>query len=249
MPPIIKSQEWGIRITMTLTEEEELTLATLQDAVIVYHAGGSRKGGFNEKPHYHVYVMRDSDRNSIAEALLNNATIKKYYKASNSFWIIKHYETICNPDESQNPNKYTECLNKYWSYVWTDFPLKRQRLIAWNDSRLQLPIPENPLVIVHESLDPHQGASLTPKKNVKTSLEKQQKFLQYCKDYYEDNPAKPKNPERVIKLLYEYCKNNGFTTESCCFVWVHYALANLSTGDEYKENRAKFISRLENRFF
>lgn len=236
MPSKVIGSEWGIRVTMTLTDEEEASLAALEGFIIVYHAGGTRAKGFREKPHYHMYLQRQTDRDSIAAILLANSVISKYHKASNSFWSID--------------TKSTYNLESFWHYVWDQFPVKRQRLIVWNDSRPQLQIPENPLVIAHGPLDEFRGTgSVKIEKAKKSSLEKQQKFLAYCKEYYEDNPGKSPDPKRILKLLYDYCKGNGFTTESCCFVWVNYALANLSTDEKYKEHRRDFVSRLAHKFF
>lgn len=46
MSPKIRGTEWGIRITVTLTPEEERQLSDISGAVIVYHAGGTRAKGY-----------------------------------------------------------------------------------------------------------------------------------------------------------------------------------------------------------
>lgn len=238
MPRRIEGLVWAIRITATLSSEEEL-LFKIPNTVCVYHAGGDKgRKGFVEKPHYHLYYKHDTlvVKEKVQDMIRSNEIVKKYYKASNGFWSI-------DTDEA-----YT--LEKYWEYVWDKFPAKKQRLVWWDIPEPELPIPEIPIlatignVIALGPITESRGRQ----KKVSSSLEKQQKFLNYCKGYYELTTKSP-TPEKVLKLLYEYCKNNGFTTESCCFVWVNYAMANLTTGDAYKESRNRFVERLQNKFF
>lgn len=241
MPRRVAGKVWAIRITATLSEEEE-TLFKIPNTVCVYHAGGSRgKKGFQEKPHYHLYYNAGTEvtKDTVQSMIRSNSVVQKYYKASNGFWSI-------DSDE-----KYD--LNTYWEYVWNDYPAKKQRLVWWDIEEEQLPIPESLIlvspgnIIATGPLDSYRGRER--KQKISTSLEKQMKFLKYCKDYYDDFPTHTKTPRDILKLLYEYCKGNGFTTESCCFVWVNYVLANISTDDEYKENRRQFTTRLQNKFF
>lgn len=241
MPRKITGSVWGIRITMDISPIDEEPLFKIPNTVCVYHAGGKRKSiGFKEKPHYHLYYKCDEDttKETVQQYIKSNAIVAKYYKASNAFWSV------------DTDTSYT--LESYWEYVWKDYPQKKQRLIWWDIPEPQLPIPQ-PIeslitvgnVVALGPISAHRGRE----KKVPTSLEKQQKFLQYCKDYYGENTTKSITPKRILKLLYEYCKNNGFTTETCCFVWVNYVMANLTTGAAYKECRGQFVSRLENKFF
>lgn len=238
MPRRINGTIWAIRITMTLSEEEE-ALFRIPNTVCVYHKGGTKSGNFKEKPHYHIYYNCDTVKDEVQKHIRNNEIVQKYYKASNGFWSIDS-----KPEYS---------LEKYWQYVWDNNPFKGQRLIWWDIPETQLPIPEvSPYATLLGDYRgrPHHIEIITnkPKAPNKSSLEKQQKFLKYCKDYYDDT-EKPITTRRTIKLLYEYCKDNGFTTETCCFVWVNFAMANLLTGEEYKSSRAIFARRLENKFF
>jgi len=240
MPVKVKGTEWGIRITMSLTDDEERQLSDISGAVIVYHAGGTRKGGFNEKPHYHVYIQHDGTRDDISAKLLSNPVIAKYHKPSNAFWMID--------------TKSTYTLESYWHYVWAGFPLKRQRLIHWGDSRPQLEIPESPLVsalVAPGPLDEHRGSlrptTVSPKK---TTLDKQNKFLQFCRDYYDGEDTNNVEPKEILGLLYDYCRQNGHTTESCCFTYVNYAIANLHTDVvAYEASKRQWTRRLLDKFF
>lgn len=239
MPVKIKGTEWGIRITMSLTDDEERQLTDISGAVIVYHAGGNRKGGFNEKPHYHCYLQLDGTRDDISALLLSNPIISKYHKPSNAFWMI------------DTKSSYT--LNSFWDYVWTDYPLKRQRLIHWGDSRPQLEIPESPLVLALVApgpLDEHRG-TLRPKpvSAKKASIDKQNKFLQYCRDYFDGEDTNNVTHKQILHLLYDYCRQNGHTTESCCFTYVNYVISNIHTGDTYEESKRQWSRRLLDKFF
>lgn len=247
MPRRVAGTIWAIRITMDISPITEEPLFRIPNTVCVYHAGGSKgRKGFKEKPHYHLYYNAGDVvvKEKVQEMVKQNEIVSKYYKASNGFWAI-------DTDE-----KYD--LNTYWKYVWKDYPEKKQRLIWWDIPEPQLPIPEPELPIpqsLNDLITVGNVVALGPisadrgrEKKVSSSLEKQQKFLRYCKEYYDTTTKRP-TPEKVIKLLYEYCRQNGFTTESCCFVWVNFALANLTTGDAYKEARGQFVSRLSQKYF
>lgn len=240
MPRRIAGSIWAIRITMTLSEDEE-SLFRIPNTICVYHKGGTKSGGFREKPHYHIYYNCDTVKEDVQKHIRGNEIVQKYYVASNGFWSVD-----TKPEYS---------LEKYWEYVWNNHPFKGQRLVWWDIPEPQLTIPEvSPYATVLESYRgtqrPHHieiNAVPKPKAN-KSSLEKQQKFLAYCRNQYELT-GKQVNPRNTLKYLYEYCKDNGFTTETCCFVWVNYAMANLLSGEEYKTSRARFCERLENKFF
>lgn len=237
MPRRIAGPIWAIRITMDLDPLTEEVEFRIPNTVCVFHGGGSKTGRFKEKPHYHIYYDAKCEvvKEKVQEMVKQSAIVSKYYKASNGFWSI-------DTDE-----KYD--LKSYWDYVWRDYPSKKQRLIWWDIPEPQLPIPDLLLespgnVIAHGPITEYRGRE----KKTSSSLEKQQKFLRYCKEYYETSTKQPE-PGRVIKLLYEYCRENGFTTEACCFVWVNYALSNLQNGDAYKESRRRFAARLESKYF
>lgn len=238
MPRRIAGSIWAIRITMTLSEDEE-ALFRIPNTVCVYHKGGMKSGGFREKPHYHIYYNCDTVKEEVQKTIRQNEIVQKYYVASNGFWSV------------DTKPEYT--LEKYWEYVWDNHPFKGQRLLWWDIQDAQLEIPTvSPYATI---LEPYRGRPhhieivTAPKvKAAKSSLEKQQKFLKYCRDQYE-LINKPVTAKRTIKLLYEYCKDNGFTTETCCFVWVNYVMANLLTGEDYKISRRGFAERLENKFF
>jgi len=239
MPVKIRGTQWSIRITMTLSDDEERQLNDISGAVIVYHAGGTRAGGFNEKPHYHCYLQYDGERNDVSRIFLANPIVSKYHKPSNAFWMID--------------TKPIYTLESFWHYVWAGFPLKRQRLIHWGDPRPQMPVPESPLVVgapEGQSSQESVPVVLRPKQAAKkTSLDKQQKFLQYCRDYYEGEDTNNATPKEILGLLYDYCRQNGHTTESCCFTYVNYVISNLHTGDEYEESKRRWSRRLLDKFF
>lgn len=244
MPRRIAGPIWAIRITMTLSEEEE-KLFNIPNMVCVYHAGGMRanRKSLAEKPHYHLYYNagKEVTQKEVQELVKSNEIVTKYYKASNGFWSV---ETDPGYD-----------LNSYWNYVWKDYPKKKQRLMFWNIPEPQLPIPdfimESPgNVIALGPLEEYRHRIVEVKKDPKKSaLEKQQKFLKFVKEYYEGTDYNELTPKKVIKRLYDYCGENGFTTEHCCFTWVNYVLANLLTDDQRKKSRSAFAARLESRFF
>lgn len=240
MPRRVAGTIWAIRITMDLNPCEEEPLFNIPNAVCVFHAGGSRSGkGFKEKPHYHIYYDAGKEvvKESVQELVRSNEIVQKYYKASNGFWSID--------------TKPEYDLDSYWTYVWAQYPTKKQRLIFWNIPTPQLPIPD----LVMES--PGNIIATGPLEEFrkktqarKISLEKQQKFLKYVKEYYDD--TKDLNtipPKEIIKRLYDYCSQNGFTTEACCFTWVNYVLSNIYTNDAYEESRRRFTERIFQKYF
>jgi len=240
MPRRVAGTIWAIRLTMDLLPQEELLLK-IPNTVCVYHAGGSRaKGLFKEKPHYHLYYNagKEAKKEDIQDMIRSNEIVKKYYKASNGFWSI---ETDPGYD-----------LDGYWRYVWKDFPLKRERLIWWDIPEPQLEIPEN-LVIAKGPLDEYRGTG--PKEYVyvkqpkaPTSAEKQQKFYEYCKEYYERKPQRV-TTEKVTYLLVKYCESKGFTPESSLSTWARYAYLNLLGKPERKLARSELSAKLHEKFF
>lgn len=246
MPRRIAGPIWAIRITATLTSEEEEQFK-IPNTVCVYHGGGSRSGKFTEKPHYHLYYNAGEEvvKEKVQEMIKANVIVQKYYKASNGFWSV-------DTDE-----KYD--LKGYWDYVWRDYPLKKQRLIWWDIPEPQLEIPEaGGLIVAPGPLDAFRGAServithvvvKEKKKSVKTSAEKQEMFLEYCKDYYEDKPHKPRSQEHVCYLLVKYCSNFGFTPDFSLSTWARYAWCNLVEKPERKQARMELARTLANKFF
>lgn len=229
MPRRVDGLIWSIRLTMTLTEEEE-ALFRIPNTVCVYHA----KGKNGQKPHYHLYYKCDTTQANVKEYVLQNEIVKKYYKPTNGFWEVASKE------------HYT--LELYWEYVWKNHPDRGQRFVWWDILETQLEIPE-PLPILATPNDVFLSVyEEAPKAPKRSSLEKQQRFLKYAKEQYETT-QKPVTTRRTLKYLYEYCRENGFTTETACFVYVNYANSHLLQGDEYKRSRAQFCERLENKFF
>lgn len=213
--------------------------------VCVYHAGGTRAGkGFQDKPHYHLYYNAGEEvaKEKVQELVKANPIVQKYYKASNGFWSV-------DTDPGYD-------LESYWRYVWADFPAKKQRLIYWNIpvDQADYPVPTMDAfvmatpgnVIATGPLDQYRGKIQTTKK---LSLEKQQKFLKHVKEYYEGRDLNTITPRKVIKRLYDYCGQNGFTTEACCYTWVNFVIANIHTGEILKQSRRDFTDRIFHRFF
>lgn len=218
----------------------ELTsaLTGLKGTIVVTHQGG--KAG--EHPHYHVWFQH--------ERPITAGTVKNRLRKQNEI-----FATLSgNGDWSFRGHND---LKTWWEYVWLD-PLdtKKPALVCWNMDIPQFDIPEiQHTLILNEMATPRivntvGPSSLpvqTPKKT--TTQDKQNKFLKYCKEYYALDPEEKPTSRRVLKLLYDYCAKNGFTTESCCFVYVNYALSNLLKGDDYKESRRRFTDRLANKYF
>lgn len=250
MPYRVAGTIWAIRITKTLTPEEEV-LFKIPNTVCVYHAGGTRrKDLFQEKPHYHLYYNAGTEvvKEKVQEMIKSNEIVNKYYKASNGFWAV---ETDPGYD-----------LKSYWDYVWRGFPLKRQRLVWWDIEEEQLEIPQSPLMITPGNivatgpLDPHRGTGQkeivyvnTVKSKAPTSAEKQRKFYEYCLEYYEHKPNKPKSPSHVCYLLVKYCEEKGFTPESSLSTWARFAYLNLLGKPERKLARCELASKLHEKFF
>lgn len=70
------------------------------------------------------------------------------------------------------------------------------------------------------------SSSPTPKVR-KTSLDKQMKFYEYCKEIYDADSHRELDPENVGILLSEYFSRVGFTTPSSCAPYVIFALLRL----------------------
>lgn len=66
-----------------------------------------------------------------------------------------------------------------------------------------------------------------PKVVRKTSLDKQIKFYEYCKEVYDAEPDRVIDPEQVGMLLADYFARVGFTTPSSCAPYVIFALLRL----------------------
>lgn len=241
MPRRVAGPIWAIRITATLTPEEEV-LFKIPNTVCVYHAGGSRaKGLFKEKPHYHIYYNAKAEvvKDEVQDMVKKNEIVKKYYKASNGFWSV---ETSPEYD-----------LDSYWHYVWQDYPTKKQRLVWWDIPEPQLNIPERgALIVAPGPLDDYRGRVVEKvfiKPKQKTSAEKQQAFLEYCQTYYESKPHKPRTSEHVTYLLVKYCTNKGFTPESSLSTWCRYAYLNLLGKSERKLASSELAAKLHEKFF
>jgi len=239
MPRRIAGTIWAVRLTMTLSDAEE-TMLKIPNTVCVYHAGGTRSGkGFAEKPHYHIYYDHGQEtvKHVVQDLIKSNAVVSRYYKPSNGFWSI---------DTETNYS-----LESYWKYVWAGVGTKKQRLVWWDiqTPQLETPQPELPLDLLVLSPGTQVSPLPAPKPNLKSSLEKQKKFLSYCKEYYELHPGKVPSNNRTLKLLYEYCGTNGHTTQNCAYTYVNYAMSHLLQGELRKEHRRQFATRLERIYF
>lgn len=229
MPRRVDGLIWAIRLTMTLTEEEE-ALFRIPNTVCVYHA----KGKVGEKPHYHLYYNCQTTHKEVQKYVLKNEIVRKYYTNTNGFWQIA--------------SKPHFTLEGFWWYAWVNNPDRGQRFVWWDIPEPQMDIPE-PMPILATPNDVILDMPVdTPKEPKRTSKEKQQRFLKYARDQYELS-EKPVTTRRTLKYLYEYCRENGFTTETACFVYVNYANSHLLEGEEYKKARSQFCERLENKFF
>lgn len=219
------------------TPEIRTVLQGLKGWVVVSHEGGKT----GEHSHLHCFIQHSEPccAMTVKNRLKKHEVFKEF--KGNGDWSFRSHDS----------------LQTWWDYVWKDeYETKKPSLVCWNLDIPQFDIPPPRTLILPkpELTAPGNIIAIGPisehrrKQKVNSSLEKQQKFYRYCKEYYDGTDKRP-TAEKVLKLLYEYCKKNGFTTESCCFVWVNYALANLSTGDAYKECRGAFVSRLANKFF
>lgn len=240
MPRRVAGTIWAIRITMDIPITDEV-LFKIPNTVCVYHAGGKRaRDQFKEKPHYHLYYNAGQEvvKETVQDMIRSNEIVAKHYKASNGFWSV---ETSPEYD-----------LESYWRYVWADYPLKKQRLIWWDIDEPQLPIPELPIVVAPGPLDDYRGTGnrivyVKPPK-AKTSLEKQQAFYEYCKEYYDRKKEHPTS-EKVCYLLVKYCEQKGFTPESSLSTWARFAYLNLLDKPQRQIARSELSGRLHEKFF
>lgn len=243
MPRRVAGTIWAIRITMDISREDEV-LFKIPNTVCVYHAGGKRaRNQFKEKPHYHLYYDAGVEvtKETVQDMVRSNEIVKRHYKASNGFWSV---ETSPEYD-----------LESYWRYVWSDFPEKKQRLIWWDIEVPQLPdypVPEIPLVVAPGPLDPYRGTGnqiiYVKQPKAKTSLEKQQAFYAYCKEYYGRKEERPTS-QMVCYLLVKYCEEKGFTPESSLSTWARFAYLNLLDKPERRIARSELSGRLHEKFF
>lgn len=240
MPRRIAGTIWAIRITMDISPTDEASFK-IPGTVCVFHAGGSRANSlFKEKPHYHLYydAKRETTKDVVQALIKSNSIVQAHYKASNGFWSV---ETDPGYD-----------LESYWRYVWNDYPTKKQRLIWWDVDVPQLP--GYPIPTAERTDIPivsHVGAVVAQrvvKKSTKTSLEKQQLFYEFCKDWYDDNEEEI-TKHRICMLLVDYCKNAGFTPESSLSTWARFAYFKLLPPDSYKLAVQDLAQTLENKFF
>lgn len=134
-------------------------------------------------------------------------------------------------------------LDSYWNYTAHD---KKQK--AYGRSGAQLLLWKLPDAKREILLPPPAKDVVIMKEPKKSSLEKQKKFLKYCKEFYDETKTQP-TVSSCTELLFEYCRRDGFTTESCCFVWVNYALANLLHGPAYDIYKGEFSGRMMRKFF
>lgn len=239
MPRRVVGTIWAIRITATLTSEEEEAFK-IPNTVCVYHGGGTRTGKFQEKPHYHLYYNAGmvETKENVQAMIKRNSIVNHYYRPSNGFWSV------------DSSDEYT--LHGYWDYVWRDYPLKKQRLIWWDIATPQLPIPEAPLIVADVPLDASQAPTVikvSKPKSTKTSFEKQQMFYEYCVDYYAGKPHKPRTKEHICYLLVKYCANYGFTPDSSLSTWSRYAWINICEKPERKFAAAELARTLAYKFF
>lgn len=217
--------------------ELRAALSGLKGVCVVSHAGGET----GEHPHLHCWFQHDKETTAgTVKNRLHKLSAFSDFKG-NSDWSFRSHND----------------LPIWWEYVWRDsLGNKKPELVCWTLDIPEFPIPVNPpTLIVAEMEAPGNIIAKGPihefrkKSKQASTIDKQNKFLAYCKGYYDLDETEAPTPRKVLKLLYDYCAKNGFTTETCCFVYVNYALSNLCKGDAYKEGRRRFVDRLEGKFF
>lgn len=224
------------------TPELREALLGLKGWAIVSHEGGKE----GEHPHLHCYIQHSEP----ITAMTVKNRLKKH--APQIFGDFKG-----NGSWSFRPHN---SLETWWEYVWRDpYLTKRPALVMWSLESEQLPIPENQNLVLESpgniiAMGPLRKTLQTVqvvKEKKKTTQEKQQKFLRYVRDLIEIDGTNPNEMEAqdILELLYSYCRDNGFTTEACCFTYVHYVMANIHTGDKFKESQRRFAVRLANKYF
>lgn len=223
--------------------EEHLT--GLKGWVVVRHEGGSK----GEHPHLHCYIQHEKD--------MTFMTVKNHLWKHELFSGLKG-----NGAFSQRPHN---SLDAWWAYVWKDdYATKRPRMVCWNLDIPQFDIPEvlnllmdSPTRCITIPDTPQKTLVISEKSEKKSgvkqksALEKQQAFLAYCRQWYNEFPTDDVSHRRLARLVYEYCGRNGFTTEWCMYAWVSYAYFHLNTNNQQQHEEAadRFCDRLCAKFF
>lgn len=214
MPANPAAAKWAIRITTGI--ENEHRFSSIENMAIIHHTGGSRYGHFNEKSHYHIYYEGPEIR----------------YNELKKVFTDLGFPMFGNPDYSM---KAWSTLEDWWNYVWKHDE-KDPRVILWGFDVEQPPIPV-PVSNVPLVSSPTQFIEINDKTKIimenkkparKSSLEKQNNFLQFCID----NDVEPCH-EEILYALYHWMRDlEGFMVETSTYIYVNYVMAKLTKDTE-----------------
>lgn len=221
-------------------------LKTLNDVVVVRHEGGKR----GDHPHYHCYIQHKKPCTA--------------QTTKNRLWSHESFKPIEGSTMFSMRPFEEGGVENFWGYVWHDpYLTKRPTLICWNLDTPQLDIPQKQNLVLEtptryitlpDTPKSEKSPEIFEKKSgvkQKSALEKQQAFLAYCRQWYNEFPTDEITHRRLARLLYEYCGRNGFTTEWCMYSWVSFAYYHLNAGNEQQHEEAadRFCDRLCAKFF
>lgn len=209
-------------------------LQNLPESAVIQHARGLKR---TENPHYHCWVPGVPDADAFKAEMRSFYDKKlpdlKWKTHGNAYWTVKVFQTG---------------FDDWLKYVIDPKEVKAPTWIQWNRTgsppEVHTEMPLDNLIVDPVTLP--QVVTVTTKKS---SLDKQQKFLNYVLD---NSPHEDNNnftPQEVAEMLFEYCKFNGQTTESCCFTYVNFVLSHVHTGSKFAATRRAFGDKIVSRFF
>lgn len=204
-----------------ISDEMLVFLKGLKGWCIVSHQGGSK----GEHPHMHCFIKHQKPCTKV--------TVKDRLRKSPPFQELKG-----NEDWSFRQHNSFEA---WWQYVWRDpTRIKKPELLLWSMDFEQPEIPQQlpdlvfekslnsgPRFVVLETPDKSMEVKKSEKKSGKTSLEKQQMFLEYCQMRHEECDE-PITKEKICKYALDLGVQRGFTVMSSLSTWVMYAYYSMA---------------------
>lgn len=220
---MVELDYWGVRLTK-LTVELDRKLQDISGIVVVVHTAASR-------PHYHVYWPTPK----MCDKIFREKYIKPLDVKGNGDYKLKNYT------EQDNP------LLSFWNYTMTGYKEKTgfhhfdgylregASVLYWNSPTPRYPQPPTrPIPIVSSIEDVEEVknvivATEEKKPKAKTTQQKKQDFLNYCRKYFSENPQKDITREKIAKLLCDYwhleVKDPSYKTAA--IVYVNFVFHNL----------------------
>lgn len=208
-------------------------LQNLPESAVIQHARGLKR---TENPHYHCWVpgveleALKAEMRSFYDKKLPDLKWKTH---GNAYWTVKVFNTG---------------FDDWLKYVINPKEVKAPTWIQWNRTGSPPEVPTE-LPIDNLIVDPVTLPKVVTVTTKKSSYDKQLKFLNYVRENSPKSDMNQLSAMDVSELLFEYCKFNGQTTESCCFTYVNFVLSHVHTGTKYEATRRAFADRITSRFF